>query len=990
MRAVVTVLRARTARLGAGADAALEYVLGPRANQSSLADGGSGAESYYADQTPEGPGRWLGYGARRFGITGPVDREAFARVLRGESPETGEALISAQGSSRRAQAARNRDASAASWDQARFSLQEAAALLGVTDRYLRRVASRTRQLLVRSGGNLDSLRAVHGTQRAFLVAETDDDGRWWVERAELARFAAARRDPSVVIGYDVTFTLPKSVSILWAAGDAQLRAAMQHALDDAVGAGFAYLQEHCSVTGRGPDRQTGMGLTAGAFTHATSRRLDPHLHTHVVIANLIERGDGQYRTLDGSALYEHAKTAGYLAGAQFRNELTRRLGVAWRPVASGIFEIDGIARAAIEAMSTRAAEIAALAAAHDVSSAVGRRHLALQSRPAKAAVVMTALEQSWRERLTAVGFDMTHHTACLDRQPGMDPPPPHDEARLAARLVAPEGLTAASAVFTRGEVIQAVADWAGDRLSATGVLAAADRILVDPRIVRVGTAPGATARYTTTAVVSAELAVLNGWRAGLRERGIAVGAETVERVAAASSLSAEQRDGLVALTSGRTRVHAVVGAAGSGKTHLLRAAAHVWHESGHRTVGVAVQGTAAEHLEQQTAIPTRTVASVVTQLDRDGPGSVFDDRTVLVVDEASTVGTFDLAALVHATQATDARLVLVGDPAQHQAVAASGGFAAIVRRHGHRSIRLTEQHRQGDPALAEVRRAVAELRRRDVDVALHRLYVDQRVHDAPSRDEALDAMVRDWATDRQARPDGSRRTVCMVSEDHRTRRELIGRARRHLQMVGELIGPAFEVGGQEFQVGDEVIARAPDRSLHPSKAPELHVRNGTTGHVRHVRKDTEPGVVVEFVGRGEIFVPAAALEQPLRRGVVGLLTHSYALTSHAAQGATFDVARVFASPTSSPAGLYVAASRGREDLGLYSAPEAPRSDDDVMVRDVAPGLAGVAAALRRRREDGFALDRDPSLALRITQPATGPPALAPLTVGQGEVATVEL
>jgi ATP-dependent exoDNAse (exonuclease V) alpha subunit len=277
-------------------------------------------------------------------------------------------------------------------------------------------------------------------------------------------------------------------------------------------------------------------------------------------------------------------------------------------------------------------------------------------------------------------------------------------------------------------------------------------------------------------------------------------------------------------------------------------------------------------------------------------------------------------------------------------------------------------------------------------MALHRLVVDARTYDAPTRDAALDEMVRDWAADRATQE----RTVCMISEDHRTRRALIARARAHLSANGELTGERLTAGGQEFQAGDEVIARAPARHLHPPGASDRFVRNGTTGRVTAVRTAADSGQAgmwVDFVGRGEIFVADSDLNGTIRPGVTGVLTHSYALTSHAAQGATFDVSRTFASPGTSPAGLYVAVSRARDDLRVYTAPEArvaPNGDERV-VRDHGPGLSAVAVALRDRGDDVLAIERDPTLVARADSEATPVPAVSALpAVAVADVAGLEL
>ena len=84
----------------------------------------------------------------------------------------------------------------------------------------------------------------------------------------------------------------------------------------------------------------GEGLIAAAFRHRTSRNGDPHLHTHVLVPNMVRGEDGKWATLDARWIYTSAKTIGYLYEAQLRHNLTVALGVEWGAVRNGIADID--------------------------------------------------------------------------------------------------------------------------------------------------------------------------------------------------------------------------------------------------------------------------------------------------------------------------------------------------------------------------------------------------------------------------------------------------------------------------------------------------------------------------------------------------------------------------------------------------------------------------------------------------------------------------
>jgi len=990
----VTPLSAAADDLAGAAAATVAYVCGPAPapEQRSLVSGTPHSPvGYYADSSVEGPGRWLGRGAPRLGLGGEVGRDDLSALLCGEHPGTG---VSVRDESRSTGAAPTNppDGGATDgWDRAEFTFAEAASLVGVDARYLRRVAARTRALLARTDGTVESLARVEADGRAFLIADQGEDGKWRVAREELERFAAARQIRNVVTGYDVTFSAPKSVSILWALGDDATRAAVVDAVDRAVDAGMGFLERECGYWGRGEHRQQGQGLTGAAFTHGTSRNLDPQLHVHVLVANVIETAAGGHRAVDGSALFAYAKTAGYLAAAALRHELSTRFGISWRPIRSGIAEIAGVPQRAIEQMSTRRAEIDARAEELEITSARGREEIALRTRAAKpAATNLAALRDTWHDRLAELGVDTASLATCCPGPRDLEAPTADEIAGFFLQLARHDGLTAHAPTFDRRDVLQAVVDWAGPRLDVIGVEALADEFLASELVValdadsigrnraQLARRRGHTRRplpgvpipaFTTPLMVAAECEIVSGLRAGLRTDVAVVSSETLLGVVDGDrGLTREQRDAIRRLCRSGHQSQCLVGPAGSGKTRTIRTAADAWSAAGYSVLGLAVQGTAAEHLADATGLPTETVASFLTRAERDEHG--LDARSVVVIDEASALGTFDAARLTRLTRRSGAKLVLVGDPAQHSSVSAGGAFAALVRHHPTSAAQLEEVHRHDD-SMASVGEALRELRIRDTDTALHRLVVDDRVLDAPNPEAAYDALVSDWHQDRIARQaDPSRARSCMITEHHRVRRALIARAREVLQTAGELTGPALEVRGQQFQAGDEVICRTPARDLHPVGAPERYLRNGTLGTVIDVQV-SEPvgsgqGVWVDFAGRGRVFVPVAALEREVRPGAPGVLTHSYALTSHAAQGATFEAARALVTESTSPAALYVASSRARSDVRLYTTRRDSWRDPDTeqghaRVRDDRSGLQALAASLRSKVDGCLAIELDPSL-----------------------------
>ncbi|MDP9336368.1 MAG: AAA family ATPase [Actinomycetota bacterium] len=619
------------------------------------------------------------------------------------------------------------------------------------------------------------------------------------------------------------------------------------------------------------------------------------------------------------------------------------MGWEWGRVVHGLADVVGVPVTAIREMSSRQAQIESLAAEMGVHTAASRQVAAYRTRTAKAAVAPSELRAEWDRRLTESGFDAVARAACAGRQleiPILTEPDGH---ALKAHLASASGVTERSAVFDRRDVIQAVAAWANDRAPAGEILDLADDFLASQHavplagyehraktdVIRINgahTVPVARSltRYSTPAMLRTEQSVLETFRTGL-DRGVGIVSDGLIEAAIArrQSLGDDQAAMVRAICSSGDQFQCVLGPAGSGKTFALDAARDAWQEAGYTVIGAADQGTAAEALGRGAGIRSETLEYWLTVLDTHAdPVSMLGPRTVMMVDEASAAGTRSLARLFMHARRNGAVVRLVGDPAQHSAVTAGGAFRELTRMYADRTPALYELRRQSGPHLHELRLALGAYREGLITEAMDRLAGDNRMVLADTADELLDKLATDWWLDRQERcanPD--RLPSSMVAEHHRERRALNTRARIMLEAAGELHGPALLAGSYEFKAGDEVICRTAAKHLHPPGAPHRYLRNGTRGTVVAVEvpeMSSRTGLVVAFEDREPIHVPVEFLTKELRPGVVGGLTYSYALTSHAAQGQTYETARTLATDGSTRPGIYVGLTRGRDDARVYA------------------------------------------------------------------------
>jgi conjugative relaxase-like TrwC/TraI family protein len=212
-----------------------------------------------------------------------------------------------------------------------------------------------------------------------------------------------------VLGYDLTFSAPKSVSVLLALGGPEVARQVMAGHADAVRGALDYLEAHgvTAVRRDGAERHVIAtdGVLAGAFTHGVNRNHDPHLHTHVVMANLVHGEDGRWSACDQRGLWAHRAAGSAVYEAHVRAELTARLGVQWTQAPLHGAEIGGVSPLLLGEFSSRAADIRRHGFEVGVHSARGNHIAWAVTRPAKEPVAFAALAPEWQRRAAAVLSD---------------------------------------------------------------------------------------------------------------------------------------------------------------------------------------------------------------------------------------------------------------------------------------------------------------------------------------------------------------------------------------------------------------------------------------------------------------------------------------------------------------------------------------------------------------------------------------------------------
>ncbi len=781
-------------------------------------------------------------------------------------------------------------------------------------------------------------------------------------------------------GTDFTFSAPKSVSMqVLIGGDTRLLDAHEKAVARALD--YTQTLSAYRVTENGVTRsERSDNLLIATFRHDLSRNLDPNLHTHAVVINATQRPDGSWRALDQVEFYRQQM----LIGALYRSELAlevQKLGYEVKLThADGRFELAHMTPAQIEAFSRRSQAIESALAARGLTrenaSAREKEVAALSTRERKTEVDRAQLRETWREQSQALGVNYAPMLQAHAAPVGERETATRDAVRFAI-----EHTTERQAVVSEASLVRAALEHGTGRTNLEAIKTEIARQTQAGELIASG------ARYTTKAAQELEREILG---VELRGRGAVapiVSEHAAREALAATSLNSGQRAAAALIVTTDARVSAVQGAAGTGKTTMLREANRLATAQGYRVMGLT-PSTAAAHELQKSGIDSQTLAAFG---HREHAG--LTGKTVIVVDEASMVATKDMRHVLAAAEAAGSRVVLVGDVQQLKAIEAGKPFAQLQEA-GLARVEMGEIQRQRDAHL----KAAVELAAKG-DVAQSLTVLQKHVVEIDTSRDRYSAIAQDYA---RLNPDARANTL-IVAGTHMARNAINDQVRKELGLTGAGIAiatlerkdltqaQAQARSSLSYQPGDLVQAQKTYDALGLKRGDTARVIEGAGGKVTLERMDGERidwrpalqtnltayrenqrelalGDAVRFTANDHAHgivngeratvteIDREAQTVTLQRNdgsEIALdatkplhLDHGYCSTVHAAQGQTAERVLIEAdtrSVTTNESAYYVAISRARSDLTIYT-------DDKALLPEVMSREDNKEAALEVNRE----------------------------------------
>ncbi len=723
--------------------------------------------------------------------------------------------------------------------------------------------------------------------------------------------------------YDVTFSLPKSISVLWASGDDRVRREIDKAFDRAVRKTLRWLETNVSLSrsGRAGKFKLKSKLVIAMFDHFVnrSRTWEPHRHRHCVIANMAQRPDGSWTAVNSFELRKWIRMLGPLMGVHFAAEIKNSLGLALvratdqRGRAASWYEAAGIPKQLCQLWSSRHADLHSLLDGSTVKmdrSTAQARDLAFQlSRQKKQHTppIKELLDQ-WGEQAQRYGFDRRSAEQLLKQASPAEFEPAYRQAWEAAT----QRMTRSEAYFSLREFLQAMCEEIqhlgvdGDKL--------ARRVKQDlersPEIVHLSKL-GGEMRFTTKRMWEIEERLLKNVETLQAQSGPVVSAQIVQSVLKKyPKLDDEQRAAVQQMLTQKSGFRLLTGVAGAGKSIALDVVRTALERGNCRVIGGAISGQATEELAAKAHVTSRTVESYLYHFGKSKgqrlqetvrhharmllralvgkstwkrPKIKLTKNSVLILDEIGMIDTRSLERLTHHVVKAGCTILGAGDDKQLQPVLAGGPIHFLVEKLG--SAFLSKSYRQQDPQDIQ---AANDLRAGKAEEALANLVQRGRVAIGKDRSNTIKQLVETWVKNGGANRPQDHFVFVQTREEARIINGLLQERRLRQHRTPHLA--SVRAGSQRIYRGDRVMFQLQYPGIKNGYRGTVLSVNPALGRLT-VRLDREPNQEPgKKPAKQVVTVSLRALQRAVREPGDEPISLAYAGTTHRLQGGSTPVA----------------------------------------------------------------------------------------------------
>ena len=754
-----------------------------------------------------------------------------------------------------------------------------------------------------------------------------------------------------VAALDATFSVPKSVSAVWAVADVQLRAAIERAHEQAIDRALGYSIKHAAMIRERVDHDTVIhakptAVIATSWRHTSARAVadrppDPQLHSHVLLHGAVRR-DGRIVAIDSRSWLVHRREVGAAYRTELAHELNRMGFEIQRGTGRGhrYFELAGVPRMLLDRWSSRhhqvqaairerlaAKEIALRGqiAAGGANTKEAAERLALLKRvaqltPAEERFMCTLtrspktlathreLDQHWHETAHRYRLDRPALNGLRRGRPALTPVDARDLL---------DGLTEFDATFPARDA-RAVALERSAGVQITDALEVLSELRTTESILVLADGSGTTrehrSREQATVAIAQRLA--SATVAPIAPALVARESARLDRELAdrGGELSHEQRRA-IELACGIRPFVVIEGHAGTGKSTTLTGIARAHQAAGRELIVTSTAAVAAERLVRELSAASVEASAYSTAALHNAVSSEnirLGADTTIIHDEAALASTREQQRLLAAIDDAGAKLIEIGDARQSHPVGAGGLWLHLERaaRHASAYVELTRNQRAQDP---DDRRDQSLFRDGQQERAIRGYAARGRVHLTNGQPQAEDSALDAAHADRAA----GKTTIVIAQTSNEHLDELNARAQAIRHQHGQLGPESVPVPGRPYALHplDEVQIR---RTIRHAQYGQL--RNGTTAQVADVDPDAQ-SVTLRLADRPTLTLDR---EQAARSD----LRLAYIQHPFPAQGQTTDTAHLIVGEHATREGSYVALTRAREQTHIHASPTDDPADSD--------------------------------------------------------------
>jgi conjugative relaxase-like TrwC/TraI family protein len=561
-------------------------------------------------------------------------------------------------------------------------------------------------------------------------------------------------------GVDFTFSAPKSVSVVYemalAHGRNDLARRLVEGHEQSMSKVLGRMEnDYAGVrvkNGKEVNTEAASGLIIAKFTHDTTRSteglIDPQLHTHAFVMNMTKDQDGNFKAVDYKNLIANEKFFGQEYRNEFAKFLKEEIGFDLVGNKDGLYDINlgSSAKELLSEFSQRSQLIESKMPEYrekypGKSDSDIKRIVAKLERDSKKEINRDEVRADNLTRAENLGYGKEWFDSILQKaesnkaNQALLTPEQKENKIQEINKTAAQILHESQSTFTKEDFLKTAGKLAlANAITISSLESKMDKLLIK----------NADGKYTTQEMKDIEKAITKEAVKDKNNDRLSTVENAKEKIDKWSQerldsgkfgLTPGQKEAAELLLSSKDRINLIQGDAGTGKTTMLKAANDIAQGAGVEIVGLAYTGKAANEINEASGIKSQTLHSFLNSTKESAQGQIW------VVDEASMIGSKQLANLIDKSKEVDAKIMLMGDSKQFKSLAAGNMFDFLKDNGVVQTAKMEEVLRQKTDYM---KASVSAMKDKDFEKAFGILEAAGSFREHATREDSYKALVDEY------------------------------------------------------------------------------------------------------------------------------------------------------------------------------------------------------------------------------------------------------